>query len=39
MQTITPMLWFDHQAEEAVDFYLSILRNSRVLKVARAGAA
>lgn len=37
MQTITPMLWFDHQAEEAVDFYLSIFRNSRVLKVVRYG--
>ena len=26
---ITPFLWFDHNAEEAVDFYLSIFPNSR----------
>ncbi|MDQ2834981.1 MAG: VOC family protein [Acidobacteriota bacterium] len=28
---ITPFLWFDSNAEEAVDFYLSIFRNSRRL--------
>ncbi len=28
---ITPFLWFDSNAEEAVDFYLSIFRNSRKL--------
>jgi predicted 3-demethylubiquinone-9 3-methyltransferase (glyoxalase superfamily) len=32
-QKITPFLWFDSQAEEAVAFYTSIFRNSRVLKV------
>jgi len=26
---ITPFLWFDNNAEEAVDFYLSVFRNSR----------
>lgn len=28
---ITPFLWFDNNAEEAVDFYLSIFKNSRKL--------
>src|ERR1700677_3389167 len=35
MQKITPFLWFDDQAEEAVRFYLSIFKKSKVLKVAR----
>jgi len=39
MQKITPFLWFDHQAEEARDFYVSIFRNSKVLKVTRYGEA
>ena len=28
---ITPFLWFDNQAEDAVNFYLSIFKNSRRL--------
>lgn len=36
MPAINPFLWFDDQAEEAVDFYVSIFPNSRVLDVARA---
>jgi predicted 3-demethylubiquinone-9 3-methyltransferase (glyoxalase superfamily) len=28
---ITPFLWFDSNAEEAVDFYLTVFRNSRRL--------
>ena len=28
-QRITPFLWFDSNAEEAVDFYLSVFKNSR----------
>ena len=39
MQKITPCLWFDNNAEEAVDFYTSIFRNSKVLEVARYGEA
>ncbi len=35
MQKITPFLWFDSQAEEAVNFYVSIFKNSKVLSVAR----
>ena len=32
---ITPFLWFDSNAEEAVDFYLSVFRNSRRLDEVR----
>ena len=39
MQKITPFLWFDHQAEEAARFYVSIFPNSKVVKVARYGEA
>src|SRR4026209_1456106 len=36
-QKITTFLWFDNQAEEAIDFYTSIFRNSRKGEVARYG--
>ena len=36
MPTITPFLWFDTQAEEAMNFYVSIFSRSRVVKVDRA---
>src|SRR6266567_7719033 len=39
MQKITPFLWFDTQAEEAVKFYVSIFKNSRIVDVARYGEA
>lgn len=39
MQKITPFLWFDSQAEEAMNFYVSIFRNSKVLTVNRYGDA
>jgi predicted 3-demethylubiquinone-9 3-methyltransferase (glyoxalase superfamily) len=35
MQKITPFLWFDDQAEEAVKFYTSIFKNSKVGRVLR----
>lgn len=35
MQKITPFLWFDNQAEEAMDFYISVFKNSEVLSVTR----
>jgi predicted 3-demethylubiquinone-9 3-methyltransferase (glyoxalase superfamily) len=38
-QKITPCLWFDNQAEEAVEFYISIFRNSRVGNITRYGEA
>ena len=31
IQTITPCLWFDDQAEEAAGFYTAIFRNSRIV--------
>jgi len=39
MQKITPCLWFDDQAEEAVNFYISFFRNSRIVSIARYGDA
>jgi len=38
-QKITPFLWFDHQAEEAAQFYTSIFKNSKILQVSRYGDA
>jgi predicted 3-demethylubiquinone-9 3-methyltransferase (glyoxalase superfamily) len=38
-QKITPFLWFDHQAEEAMNFYVSIFKNSKVGRVTRYGDA
>jgi predicted 3-demethylubiquinone-9 3-methyltransferase (glyoxalase superfamily) len=37
MPQITPLLWFDGKAEEAMNFYLSIFRNARVVDVMRYG--
>jgi predicted 3-demethylubiquinone-9 3-methyltransferase (glyoxalase superfamily) len=34
-QRITPFLWFDDQAEEAVNFYVSVFDNSRILSTTR----
>jgi predicted 3-demethylubiquinone-9 3-methyltransferase (glyoxalase superfamily) len=39
MQKITPCLWFDDQAEEAVKFYVSVFKNAKVGKIARYGEA
>jgi predicted 3-demethylubiquinone-9 3-methyltransferase (glyoxalase superfamily) len=39
MQKITPCLWFDNQAEEAVKFYTSIFKHSKVGRIARYGEA
>jgi predicted 3-demethylubiquinone-9 3-methyltransferase (glyoxalase superfamily) len=35
MKKITPFLWFDTQAEEAMNFYVSLFKNSKVLSVSR----
>lgn len=35
MPTITPFLWFDTQAEEAMNFYVSIFKRSRVISINR----
>lgn len=39
MQEITPCLWFDSNAEEAVNFYTAIFKNSKIGKVSRYGEA
>jgi predicted 3-demethylubiquinone-9 3-methyltransferase (glyoxalase superfamily) len=39
MQKIFPFLWFDSQAEEAVMFYTSIFKNSKIGSVSRYGDA
>jgi predicted 3-demethylubiquinone-9 3-methyltransferase (glyoxalase superfamily) len=39
MQKITPFLWFNGQAEDAMHFYVSIFKNSKVVSVSRYGDA
>ena len=39
MQKITPFLWFDGNAEEAMNFYTSIFRNAKVGSISRYGEA
>jgi len=39
MQKITPFLWFDGNAEEAMNFYTSIFKNSKIGRVGRYGDA
>jgi len=36
MPTITPFLWYDNQAEDAMDLYTSIFKNAKVLSVNKA---
>ncbi len=38
-QKITPFLWFDSNAEEAMNFYVSVFKNAEVLSVSRYGEA
>ena len=35
MQKITPFLWFDNQAEEAANYYVSVFKNARIVTIAR----
>ncbi len=37
MQKITPFLWFNDKAEDAMNFYVSIFKNSKILNVSRYG--
>jgi predicted 3-demethylubiquinone-9 3-methyltransferase (glyoxalase superfamily) len=37
MQKITPCLWFDNNLEEAMEFYTSIFKNSKITEVSRYG--
>jgi predicted 3-demethylubiquinone-9 3-methyltransferase (glyoxalase superfamily) len=39
MQKITPFLWFDRQAEEAANYYVSIFKNSKITAISRYGDA
>lgn len=36
MEKIKPFLWFDNNAEDAVNFYLSVFKNGRILTVFRS---
>lgn len=37
MQKITPFLWFDHNAEEAVNYYVATFKNAKINSIARYG--
>lgn len=39
MQKITPFLWFNYNAEEAVKFYLSVFKNANITGITRYGEA
>jgi predicted 3-demethylubiquinone-9 3-methyltransferase (glyoxalase superfamily) len=39
MQSITPFLWFDGRAEEAMNFYVSLFENSKIGNISRYGDA
>jgi predicted 3-demethylubiquinone-9 3-methyltransferase (glyoxalase superfamily) len=39
MEKITPFLWFDKEAEEAANFYVSVFDNSKISSVSRSGEA
>jgi predicted 3-demethylubiquinone-9 3-methyltransferase (glyoxalase superfamily) len=36
-QKISPCLWFDNQAEQAANFYISIFKNSKIIQISRYG--
>jgi predicted 3-demethylubiquinone-9 3-methyltransferase (glyoxalase superfamily) len=37
MKKIVPFLWFDNQAEEAVKFYISVIKNSKIQNISYTG--
>jgi len=37
MQRIVPFLWFDTNAEEAANFYVSIFKSSKIVSISRYG--
>jgi predicted 3-demethylubiquinone-9 3-methyltransferase (glyoxalase superfamily) len=39
MQRIAPCLWFESEAEEAADYYVSLFKNSRIVEVTHYGKA
>ena len=38
-QRLTPCLWFDDQAEEAANYYVSIFKDSRIASITRYSSA
>jgi predicted 3-demethylubiquinone-9 3-methyltransferase (glyoxalase superfamily) len=36
VQKITPFLWFDGKAKEAMNFYISIFKNSKIVSLSRS---
>ncbi|MGH9559204.1 MAG: VOC family protein [Bryobacteraceae bacterium] len=39
IRKITPFLWFDHQSQEAAEFYVSVFKNSKITGIAHYGEA
>jgi predicted 3-demethylubiquinone-9 3-methyltransferase (glyoxalase superfamily) len=39
IKRIAPCLWFEHQAEEAAKYYISIFRNSKIVSISHYGEA
>ena len=39
MQKITPFLWFNDNAEEAMNFYTSVFKDSKIVSISRYGEA
>ena len=39
MKGISPFLWFNDKAEEAMNFYVSIFKNSKIVSINRYGEA
>jgi len=39
VQKITPFLWYDNNAEEAVSLYISVFKNSKITDITRYGDA
>ena len=39
MQKITPFLWFDGKAEEAIKLYTSVFKNSKIVNISYWGEA
>lgn len=37
LRKISPCIWFDHQAEEAANYYVGIFKNSKILEISRYG--
>ena len=37
MSSIVPFLWFDHQAADAMDFYVDLFEDARVINVSKGG--